>query len=354
MRRIKFLLAALLLTAASVSAQAQIAETKFRLASVFPSPEVSLASQAAKMWMDEVTKRSGGKVTFQTHWGGDLGKPPEYLNLVQSGAVDLVVTTALYTPGKLPLENFEYVFPFGPVNAEVVTKAKRTIRKEFPQFSADLAKYNIVGIMNPSGAAYQLLSKTPLSSIEDFKGKKVSLIGRYFGRWISAAGAAPVVAPAHERYSMMQTGVVDVDLLPVDLFTSFRVYEQAKNYVEIDSLLANYFDLWFNKPKFDKLSPELQKLMLEAGEAVELQVAKDLIPAWTKRSLEQFEKAGVKPSKFPAEQRSKWAQMVEDIPAEWAKEVEGQGYPGTQVVKRFQELTTGFGYTWPRKWGEKK
>lgn len=335
-------------------AQAEIKPMQLRVAAVFPPPEVSMASYAIKLWMDEVTKQTDGKVTFRPFWGGALGRPPEHLNLVQSGAVDLALTTALYTPGVFPIHHFEYVLPFGPADALVVTKAKRDVINHFPQFREDLAKANIVPIMNPSGAAYQILSKQPVNSLEDFKGKKISLIGRYFGQWVGAAGSTPVVAPAADRYTMLQTGVVDMDLLPIDLFTAYKVYEQAPNYVEVDALLANYFDLWMNKAKFDALPPELQKILLDAGEKIELQVAQEVVPDWTKRIMSEFEQKGVKFQRLSPEERAKWADMVHDTAADWAKEVEEKGYPGSEIVQMYQDATAKYGYTWPRRWGAAK
>lgn len=335
-------------------AQAEIKQMQLRVAAVFPPPEVSMASYAAKLWMDEVTKQTDGKVTFRPFWGGALGKPPEHLNLVQSGAVDLALTTALYTPGKFLIHHFEYVLPFGPPDPVIVTKAKRDVMNKFPQFREDLAKANIVPIMNPSGTAYQILSKQPVDSLADFDGKKIALIGRYFGKWVGAAGSTPVVAPAADRYTMLQTGVVDMDLLPIDLFKAYKVYEQAPNFVEVDALLANYFDLWMNKEKFESLSPELQKIFMDAGEKIELQVAQEVVPEWTKRIKEEFGQKGVKFQKLSAEDRGKWASMVHDTAADWAKEVEEKGYPGSEIIEMYQEATTKYGYTWPRKWGAAK
>ena len=157
---------------------------KLRLAAVFPPPAQSLGSYGVQLWMDEVTKKTNGKVSFQTFWGGALGKPPEHLTLVERGMADLVLTHRWYTPGKLPLGQFEYVFPFGPIDPLVVSKAKRQIFEEFPDFRKNLAKYNALLVMNTSACAYQILSKTPLRSLDDFKGKKLrerreSCIARY-------------------------------------------------------------------------------------------------------------------------------------------------------------------------------
>ena len=133
---------------------------------------------------------------------------------------------------------------------------------EFPEFARDLAKRNVVQIMNASGTVYQILSKTPVKTLADFQGQKISLIGRYFGRWVKVAGAIPVVAAAHDRYTMLQTGVVDMDLLPVDLFSSFKIQEQAKNFVGVRAMTGNFFDLYMNKKRFDKMPKELQKNIL--------------------------------------------------------------------------------------------
>ncbi|MBW7849816.1 MAG: TRAP transporter substrate-binding protein DctP [Rhodospirillales bacterium] len=338
--------------AASSAMAADYPEMKLRLASTYPPPEVSMSSLSAKMWMDEITKRSGGKITFQAFWGGALGKPAEYIGLVEKGAVDLAISSSIYTPGKLPLGCFEYGFPFGPVDPVIVTKAKRQIADEFPQIAADYAKYNIVEIMNPPGAAYHILSKKAVAGLDDFKGKRLTLAGRYFGRWVEPAGITPVVAPAHDRYTMLQTGVVDMDLLPLDLFSAFKVYEQAKHAVMVGAMTGNFTELWVNKQVFDKMPPHVQKLFKDVGREIELKVANEVVPEWTNKIMATFKKNGVEVIDFPDAERTKWAHLIADIPAEWAKEVSDKGYPGFEIVKRYQELTTALGYKWPRQWGK--
>lgn len=340
--------------AASPALALDVPEMKLRMAGTFPPPQVSLVSKAAQMWMDEVTKRTNGKITFQTFWGGALGKPAEHLTLIEKGAVEVVLGNSQYTPGKLPLGQFEYAFPFGPVDPVIVTKAKRQVMEEFPAFNADFAKYNIVPLMNPSGAAYHILSKQPLKTLEDFKGKRLTLVGRYFGRWVEPAGVTPVVAPAHDRYTMLQTGVVDMDLLPLDLFGSFKIYEQAKNALMISAMTGNYAELWMNKKFFDAQSPELQKLFRDVGREIDLKIAEEVLPEWTEKVLDTFRKNNVTFVDFPEAERVRWANLISDIPADWAKEVSAQGYPGWEIVARYQELTTQLGYKWPRKWGVKE
>ena len=306
------------------------------------------------MWMDEVTKRTDGKITFQAFWGGAMGKAPDHLGLLEKGVVDVVSANSHYTPGKLPLGQFEYVFPFGPCDSAIVTKAKRQLISEFPEFARDLAKYNAVQILISPGTVYQFLSKTPAKSLQDLRGKKVGCIGRYFGRWMESINMVPVVSPAQERYTMLQTGVIDVDLHPVDLHASFKLIEQAKYLLRIDALQANFGDLWISKKRLESFPPDVQQILLDAGRDVEWRCATEVLPAWEKKVMEQFDKAGVTQVTLDPVERAEWASKISDIPAEWAAEVEAQGYPGWEIVRRWIELTTEYGYTWPREWGVKK
>lgn len=356
MKRIIIVLMALalaLMAVQCVSAE-EIKAIKLRVTSALPPPEVSMVGAGAKMWMDEVTKRTNGKVTFQVYWGGALGKPPEHFKIVESGMADIGFSNPHYTPGKAPLANFEYVFPFGPCDPVIVTKAKRQVMSEFPEFDKMYAKYNLYRFMNFSGAVYNIMSKEPVETLAGFKGKKIALIGRYFGRWVQPAGAIPVVAAGHDRYTMLQTGVIDMDLLPIDLAYSFKVYEQAPYYLEINAMLGNWVDGWFNLKKYNSLPPALKKIIKEVSVDIELRIAKELVPKWTKKILADYHKAGIKFLKLPESDRDKWAMMITDIPAEWAKEVTGQGYHGWKIVARYQELCSQYGYKWPRKWGVKK
>lgn len=353
---LSILCACILLVAAGgpPSFAAEIKKREFRFGCAFPPPSVSLVSTSFQAWMDEVTAKTGGKVTFKPFWGSALGKPAEHVSLVQKGMVDIVGTNAQYTPGKFPAEQMEYAFAFGPTDPELMVSVRQKMRKEFPQLDAGMAKENVVNIMSAAGCYYQIMSREPIKSIEDFKGKKISLIGRYMGRWVEPLGAVPVVVPVQERYTMLQTKVLDADLLNFDQFDSFKIFEQAPNAIMVDLLIGVFANIMMNKKTFDSLQPELKEIVLTAGEEVALRLAREEVPKWTKKTRDRMEAAGVKFFSISDEEKKIWAAKIDDIPAEWAEEMTGLGYPGWDMVKRFIELTEEDGYTWARQWGQKK
>ncbi len=119
------------------SAQAPAQAKKLRFGGVLPPPEVSMVSEMAKTWQEEVTKRTKGAITFESFWGAALGAAAEHVELIGKGTIQAGNTQLWYTPGKFPLADFEYVFPFAPTDYELVSRAMIKIRSEFPQLTEE-------------------------------------------------------------------------------------------------------------------------------------------------------------------------------------------------------------------------
>ena len=333
---------------------ATIRKREFRFASAFPQPSASLMSTSFLAWMDEVTAKTNGLITFKPFWGASLGTPAEHVSLVQKGMADIIGTNIQYNPGRFPAEQIEYAFAFGPTDPVLMVKVRQQMRKEFPQLDENMAKEGLVNIMSASGCYYQIMSREPVKTLEDFKGKKCSLIGRYMGRWVEPLGIVPVVVPVQERYTMLQTKVLDMDLLNFDQFDAFKIYEQAPNALMADLMIGVFANLIISKKIFDSLEPELQQIMLKAGEEVSIRLAETEVPKWTKQTHERMKAAGVQFFTISDADKATWASKIDDIPAEWAEEMTGFGYPGWNMVKRFIQLTEEGGYVWARQWGQKK
>jgi TRAP-type C4-dicarboxylate transport system substrate-binding protein len=328
---------------------------KFKFASVMQTPDLNMASEVAFHWQELVTKRTKGAITFENFWGASLGAPPEHIDLLKTGVVQAIQTYCWYTPSRMPFADFEWVFPFGPTDHGIAINAERQMRTEFPQFAKELENQNALYMVGIAQGEYYFSAKVPLRSIDDFKGKKVALVGRYFGRWLPP-GATAVVRPAHERYDLLKTGVVQADLSTFDNLYAFKTYEVANQIVRNLPLMTGVgMPVLFNLDAFKKLSPELQKILLEAGQDTEKDAINEIVPRWRQKAFKDWEAAGAKfIDDFPQKDRLKWIEGLEDIPAEWATEMEGKGLPGFKLVQRWQEVTTGLGYQWPRRWGIKK
>ncbi len=329
---------------------------KLRFAAVHGAPGMSPLGDVLAYWQQEVTRRTNGAITFESHWHGSMGAPAEHLDLIKSGVVQAAQYCPHYTPTRTPLGTFEYSFPFAPTNMELVCNAINKIRAEFPEFAKEWNKENIVPIIDLPQGTYLFLSRTPIRNLEDFKGKKVALAGRYFGRTLPP-GASPVVRPGHDRYDMLKNGVVTIDLQPWDnqyLFKLSEVTSYCLNAPPLEVITGVPLPLVMNMETYNKLSPDVQKTIMAAGKDAQDKAVKEIFPRWWQKVKKEWETAGMKFLDFPKADIPKWVNSLEDIPAEFAAEMDGKGLPGTKIMQRWQEITADMGYKWPRKWGVKK
>jgi len=334
-------------------AQQKMTSVKLKVSGALPPPSVNMKSELLELWEKEVTKRTNGAITFENYWGGALGAPAEHIELLKNGSVQVAQTDEWYTPGKFPIGDFQFIFPFGPSDRKVLLEGNRRMRKEFNDWEKDEIKYNAKMMIFAPGGEYTYLSTKPLRNLNDFKGQKVTVVGRFLGRWLPP-GATAVVRPAGERYELIRTGVVTVDMLPIDLMHAFKHQEIAKYNIITKILTPSYGAILMNLNTFKGFPPEVQKILVETAMEAEDHHINVMVPKWMEKIEREWKSIGVNFIEFPQEERVKWAKLIPDIPAEYAAEVEGKGYPGLKMVQRWQEITTELGFKWDRKWGIKK
>ncbi len=344
------LMASVLLVASTAAAKEKTYNLKMHS---YAPPPPAAAGVGMQWFMDEVTKRTDGRVKFTTFWSSSLAPPKGQLELIQRGAVDIEKTCTLYFPGKFVISHFEYSFPFNPTDPVMVTKAKRQIYEEFPEKREEYKKFNTIMLANHTAPYYQLLAKKPIEKIEDLNGMKIGLVGRWFGKWLEPVGVAPVVMPAGERYVGLQSGTIDADLLWLDLQAAFSLDEQADYIVQIPFGSFVPEDVMMNLDSFNKLPEDIQQILLEVGKESELYVA-NYLKERHDIVMKQMQEKGLKALDFPKSEIAKWAKIIPDTPAVWAKEAADAGLPGWEIAARWQEITAELGHEWPREWAVKQ
>jgi len=342
-------------TAAPAPATSTIKPMTLIQGSPYAAPGVHILGDAGMLFEKLITERTGGAITFQNTWGAAMGQPAEYIDMMKNGTLDLSVWSQLYNTAKCPLFEVDYVFPFSTTDPKAALAAKQTYAKEFPQMAQDLAKNGAIQLSYLSGGPLAWFSKTPIKAVDDFKGKKVGVVGRWPGRWITPTGGTPVSSPAGSRYEQYRTGILDMAVLPPPDHYANKIHEQAKYYFGPAVFAACQWEIDVSTATFNnKLTPELQKLFVDTGADVTNEYFNSLLPTWLDKIHKTWEAAGVQFSELPASEITKWSNLIDDVPGECAAELNGKGYPGDQIVQRWQEIIEGTGYTWPREWGVKK
>lgn len=299
--------------------------------------------------MDEITKRSGGQVTFTAYYGGALGGVVEHLGMIKDRTVDLGKIPLGANPKELPAGCWEHATTFGPKDAVVYTKALRTVWDEFPILREQFTKQNIKQLFIYPWGAMELLSTVPIRTLADFEGKRVMIWGYWYPKQFDPISGV-MSTPAYERYMNLKMGVADIDVLTIPGLRDYRTYEVAKHFTDIGIGGHCICQIFMNLDAWNELTPELQKIFTDVGRQMEVEHAVNIM-TYERETREFFKAQGVTFYEMSEADRKEWADLLPDLGAEWATMAEKAGYPGWEIMEFWQDTCEDMGHEWIRRWG---
>ena len=328
------------------------APTPTQLRFACPIGEASSVAIYQRFWLDEVTKRTNGEITFEEFWGGTLVSAAEALDAPSTRVVDVGFGLGTYASGKVPLQNYSYAIPFNNPDMAIQAKLNREMRERLPALNEELANNNIAPLFTfIPGAPFQLLSREPIKSLEDLKGKRVGHTPTEFIPMFEVAEAVSVPSPAGEFYERLERGVIDAICLPFVTMDVYKLHEVAKHLTVVNLLVGGGYTLWVNMDTWNSLSSKHQQIFKEAGKDAEAYYA-EKIQALEAELWEKYEKAGVSFYNLPQEDLTKWVEAMPEIPKLWADKMETEyGKPvGRDIMRLYIELSEREGWKFPREW----
>jgi TRAP-type C4-dicarboxylate transport system substrate-binding protein len=211
---------------ASPAAAQDYPKMNLKLAHFVPSTVV--ASQVDQWFADEIEKRSGGNITIKIFWSETMGKANELLELLRSGAVDLVAVSPAFFPSEIPLtgatNSLMMQFWDGKTASTVTTELVRNIE----EIQEELERNNIYPIFFHTLNPYRPFCTSKIETIEDFKGKKMRSYGEYIPQMWDELGAIGVNVMPNEVYESLHRGTLDCAFYANDLIQATKQYEVAK------------------------------------------------------------------------------------------------------------------------------
>jgi len=105
-----------------------------------------------------------------------------------------------------------------------------------------------------------------------------------------------------------------------------------------------------NLDAWNELTPELQKLMHDVGIQKGIIEHSVNLRAFELEQYELFKARGVEFFTLSDEDRLEWANLLPDLGAEWATEIEKLGYPGWDIINYWQDTCEDRGHEWIRRW----
>lgn len=321
-----------------------------RVGAGHPNGPAVYVADLADYFVPEVKRRvaeeTEHEIEFVEGYGGAIAGVAETLESVQNGILDIGAYCICFEPAKLFLHNFPYYAPFGPTDSVQQMQAVRATYDAVPwlteQFSSEYGQ-ELIGLHGWDN--YHLGTTDPWETVADLQGVKIGGAGPNLP-WLEFAGAIPVQSTLPDGYLSLQTGVYNGWLMFPSAYLGFKFYEPAPHYTLIGFGAMGVNALTVNENSMARLPEDVQQIIREVGRAYEDQAGESL-NARQQSGLEGLKEVGAQIKELPAEARAGWAESLKPFPNQQAKDADGRGMPGSEVMTTYLQKVSELGYEWP-------
>lgn len=227
---------------------------------------------AAMQFAKQVEARTNGEVEVELYPNNALGSPPEVLEQVIMGVVDMSLSGQDQLAKHVPL--FDTVsIPFSLSNAE---HADRVLDGPFKEWAApELDKIGLVYLSSWDWGFRQLTNSVrPILTPDDIKGLKIRTPpAMTYQAAMGAIGANVQTISFSELVMAMRQGVVDGQENPIGVIYNLKLYESQK-YISIINYLYSSMVHVVSKDAWDSLTEEQQKIVAEESDSARLLMRK--------------------------------------------------------------------------------
>lgn len=227
----------------------------------------SVLDQAANMFADLVSEKSGGKIVVTVYPAAQLGNESDMLEGMELGTIDMMLGTTTYLSNVTP----EFAVLDLPFLFSDIPHIKEILDGEVGEaLIADLSEQKamrIMGYMN-SGFRIMLTSDTQLTDLNSFSGVKMrSPETEVYIKMFEALGASPTPVSLSETYTSIQTGVVEgVEMSAQQLYTN-KFHEVTKYAAKTNHIFTTVCPI-ITESKWDSLSDDAKAILDEAMQEV--------------------------------------------------------------------------------------
>ena len=232
---------------------------------------------AAMQFAKNVEARTQGRIKVEVFSGSQLGSPPEQLQQVKLGTIDLGVPTQ----GQLDKYDRAFAAVMLPFAFDDLAHAHRVLDGPAMVWLSPIAeKQGLVLLANWEWGFRNLTnSKRAISSPDDVKGLKIRVPPEIqLEATIEALDAQVTKIAFPELYMSLSQGVVDGQENPVSVIVSNKIFEVQKHLALTRHSYNNWVNV-MNAKKFASLSPADQQILRDESKAAGEMMRKALAAA---------------------------------------------------------------------------
>lgn len=298
--------------------------------------ETAGPSALDQWFLTELEKRSGGQVDIRRYWSASLNKVGEHLSAVRDNTSEMSLISPGYYQAELPVtRGLEWYFRME--RADALLLVCRDVYEQFEPLRDEWEKRHKSKVMYWTNWTYApLITRTPINSLEDFKGKRIRGYG-VATDVIEALGGTAVPMAAPEVYTALERGVLD-GVYGFDFITAiaYNLHEIAPHFTDMGdgphapSATIMNIDYWNSLPE------NIQGICNEIVDEIYEGQYFNVINQATRKYVERATTEGVKFNIWPDDLKQTAKNAVQ--PAQVDKWVETVAKPAGIDGVKMQEL----------------
>ena len=292
-------------------------------------------------WCEKIAAESNNRMKCQVYPAMQLGgTPPQLIDQVKDGVVDIAFTLPGYTAGRFPvMEVFE--LPFITTSAEAGSKAAWDFYSKYGKSEFDAKGIKpLMFAVHDNG--YLHTRDKQVKTMADLKGLKFRAPTRMTNKLLATLGAAPVAMPLPQVPEAVSKGVIDGFLLPWEVIPSVKLQEMVKYHSETDpsrpALYTSVFILAMNPSRYSALPADM-KAIIDRNSGAGLSASAGRI--WDESSAPGRKTATDRGNVFytiPGAELDGWVKASAGLYDEWVGNMDKAGLPGKQMLHDARDL----------------
>lgn len=330
-------LAVAALAALSFSAHAQIV---LKVHS-FSGPQAPDQARHLFPWAEKINKEAGGKLKVEVYTNMQLGgKPADLPQQLDDGVVDAILIVPGFSPGRYPgLEGTELPFTNVGVSAgqspAVFEWATKWLMTNELKGSKMIASHTTdASILHTRGKQ--------VKTLDDFKGVKLRVPGRFVGETAKAFGATPVGIPLPGVYEALERGQVDGMFINWAIVPPYRLHEVTRYHLETP-IYQSPIMTFMRQASYDKLPADMKKI-IDANSGIEY--TKKIGLVWDELTIPAkktiTDQGGVL-YRLDDSERQRWIKAAQPVYKIWIEEMNRRGLPGQKMFDDLLATTAKYG-----------
>lgn len=208
---------------------------------------------------DAIHEKSGGKLTINLVWDGNLGNDNELTESCKAGDIQMVQEATSSLANYVPQSG---IFDMPGLFADT-DHANKTVRAFLPDYNKYLEEQGLLALDISCPFFRGLSSNVKIQSPEDFKDMSIRCAeNKYYMEFYRNLGCSPTPLAYSELFMALQQGLVDAQDNPLSVVIAAKFHEVQDYYIDINAI-SYVFPVLINKAYYDSLDPRYQELLTE-------------------------------------------------------------------------------------------